>query len=128
MATLSAHSQLLPLLSSFSSQNPSQFPVLQSTLDDVSRELVSDKSLRSFHLPSLPVPHSFTNRCECYRIQLGSQPPSIWAPLHELWGAVARAQSAEIGLDSQHTPLVLSLARFTRNLVADVPFNQKNAL
>jgi hypothetical protein len=37
MATLSAHSQLLPLLSSFSSQNPSQFPVLQSALDDVSR-------------------------------------------------------------------------------------------
>ena len=50
MDTLSAHSQLLPLLSTFSSQNPSQFPVLQSALDDVSRELVSDKSLRSFHL------------------------------------------------------------------------------
>ncbi|KAF8498656.1 spinocerebellar ataxia type 10 protein domain-containing protein, partial [Russula emetica] len=58
---------------------------------------------------------------------LGSQTPSIWKPLHEVWDTVTRVQSAGIGLDSQHTQLVLSLAKFTRNLVADVPFNQKNA-
>ena len=61
-------------------------------------------------------------------IQLGSQIPSIWKPLHEVWDSVTRVQSAGIGLDSHHTLLVLSLAKFTRNLVADVPFNQKNAL
>ncbi|KAH9995595.1 spinocerebellar ataxia type 10 protein domain-containing protein [Russula vinacea] len=104
MATLSSqHSQLLPLLSSFSTKNPSP---LQSTLDGLSHELVSDKSLR---------------------IQLGSQSPSIWMPLYELWGSVTRAQSAGTDLDSQQTRLVLSLAKFTRNLVADVPLNQKNA-
>jgi ataxin-10 len=106
MATLSSPSQLLPLFSSFSTKNPSHFPVLQNTLDDLSHELVSDKSLR---------------------IQLGSQPPSIWTPLYELWGSVTRAQSAGTDLDSQQTRLVLSLAKFTRNLVADVPLNQKNA-
>jgi hypothetical protein len=38
-----------PLFSySSSSQNPSHFPVLRSALDDVSRELTSNKSLRSF--------------------------------------------------------------------------------
>ena len=127
MATFSAHSQLLPRLSSFSSQDPSQFTVLQSALDNLSRELVSDKSLRSIHPPST-VPHNFTNRrCE-YRIQLGSESPSIWAPLHEVWGGVTRTQSAETGLDGQHILLVLSLAKFTRNVVAEVPLNQKNAL
>ncbi|KAF8479771.1 spinocerebellar ataxia type 10 protein domain-containing protein, partial [Russula ochroleuca] len=53
--------------------------------------------------------------------------PSIWTPLYELWGSVTRAQSAGTDLDSQQTRLVLSLAKFTRNLVADVPLNQKNA-
>lgn len=62
------------------------------------------------------------------RIQLGSQTPSIWKPLQDVWDSVTRAQSAGIALDNQHTQLVLSLAKFTRNLVADVPLNQKNAL
>ena len=74
------------------------------------------------------VPHNLTNRWWEYRIQLGSESPSIWTPLHELWGTVTRAQSAEIGLDGQHMLLVLSLAKFTRNIVAEVPPNQKNAL
>lgn len=106
MATMPTYSQLLHPLFSFSTQNPSKFPILRSALDDVSHELASNKSLR---------------------IQLGSQIPSIWKPLHEVWDTVTRAQSAGIGLDSHHAQLVLSLAKFTRNLVADVPFNQKNA-
>lgn len=49
MATLPSYSQLLHPLFSFSSQNPSEFPNLRRALDDVSYELVSNKSLRSFH-------------------------------------------------------------------------------
>jgi hypothetical protein len=122
MAALSSHLQLLHLLSSFSSQNTSQISILQSALDDLSHDLVSDKSLRLFYqLSTVPL----ASLIGLNRIQLGSQPPSIWTPLHEVWGSVTRAQSAGIGLDRQ---LILSLAKFTRNLIADVPFNQKNAL
>jgi hypothetical protein len=125
MASLSSYSQLLNPLFSFSTQNPSEFPILRTALDDVSHELASNKSLRSFRQRS-SVPQ--TQLIGVNRIQLGSQIPSIWKPLHEVWDSVTLAQSAGIGLDSQHTYLVLSLAKFTRNLVADVPFNQKNAL
>lgn len=62
------------------------------------------------------------------RIQLGTQVPSIWVPLEELWASVVRAQSAEIESDNWHAQLVLGLAKFTRNLVADVSNNQRNAL
>lgn len=61
-------------------------------------------------------------------IRLGSQEPLIWVPLHELWKSVTRAQSAESDSDSWHNQLVLSVAKFTRNLIAEVPNNQKNAL
>jgi hypothetical protein len=46
MASLPSYSQLLHPLFSFSTQNPSKFPILRSALDDVSRELASNKSLR----------------------------------------------------------------------------------
>ena len=125
MTAIPSYSQLLHPLFSFSTQNHSEFPILRTALDDVSRELASNKSLRSFRQrPSVPQ----TQLTGVSRIQLGSQAPSIWKPLHEVWDSVTRVQSAGIGLDSQHTQLVLSLAKFTRNLVADVPFNQKNAL
>ncbi len=62
------------------------------------------------------------------RVRHGSQEPTIWVPLHELWNSLVRTQSAEIDSDSWHGPLVLSVARFTRNLIADVPNNQNNAL
>lgn len=55
----------------------------------------------------------------------------MWAPLHELWGTLTRIQSVGSESDStcsQHISLIVSLAKFTRNLVADVPFNQKHAL
>ena len=61
-------------------------------------------------------------------IRVGSQEPLIWVPLHELWKSVIRAKSAESDSDSCHIQLVLSVAKFTRNLIADVPNNQKNAL
>ncbi|KAH9993736.1 hypothetical protein BJV74DRAFT_884332 [Russula compacta] len=100
-ATLSSH-----LLYLFTSRNSSQFPDLRDALDNLSRELVSNKDLR---------------------VQIGSQHPSIWAPLHELWDNITRAHSTGIDLDGQQTRLVLSVAKFTRNLIADVPSNQKHA-
>jgi hypothetical protein len=125
MSTIPSYSQLLHPLFSFSTENTSEFPILRSAFDDVSRELASNKSLRSFRQRS-SVPQ--TQLTGVSRIQLGSQTPSIWKPLHDVWDSVTRKQSAGIGLDSQHAQLVLSLAKFTRNIVADVPFNQKNAL
>ncbi|KAI9511595.1 spinocerebellar ataxia type 10 protein domain-containing protein [Russula earlei] len=104
--SLSQPSQLLHLLSTLQSQNPSENPVLEGALNVLSHQLASDKALR---------------------VQLGSQHPSIWPPLHELWNAIARAQSAGTDTDDQHSQLLISLAKFTRNLIADVPFNQKNA-
>jgi len=103
----SESSQLLQLVSAtLQSQNAPEVPILQRALDDLSRELVANKPLR---------------------IQIGTQTPSIWVPLEELWTRVLRAQSAEIESDSWHAQLVLGLAKFTRNLVADVPNNQRNA-
>ncbi|KAF8269834.1 spinocerebellar ataxia type 10 protein domain-containing protein [Lactarius quietus] len=92
MATQNPHSQLLRALNS---DICASSPALRTVLDDLSRELALDKALR---------------------VQLGSQQPSIWAPLHELWSTLTHMQS--VGSD---------LAKFTRNLVADVPFNQKHA-
>jgi len=48
MAAIPSYSQLLHPLFSFSTQNPSEFPILRNALDDVSYELASNKSLRSF--------------------------------------------------------------------------------
>ncbi|KAH9967286.1 spinocerebellar ataxia type 10 protein domain-containing protein [Russula dissimulans] len=103
---LSSYSQLLHSLGAFHIHNPSDFPALEDALNDLSRELVTNKTLR---------------------IQLGSQQPSIWAPLHELWNQVTHAQSAGVDTDDQSSQLLVKLAKFTRNLIADVPHNQKNA-
>lgn len=107
MATHFQHSQLLQV---FSSLNPDTIPpALRTALDDLSQELASNRALR---------------------VQLGSQEPLIWAPLHELWSILTRIQSVGSESDSassQHIYLVVSLAKFTRNLIADVPYNQKNA-
>lgn len=124
MASQSRHSQLLSLLTSLNSENirAPQYAVLRDTLDDFSRELVSNKALRSFCQLSLFSP---TYLIRVHSIQLGTQHPSIWALLHELWDNLTIPQSAGDNSDPQ---LVIGLARFTRNLIADVPFNQKNAL
>jgi len=48
-APVPSHSQLLQLvetIQSLQSQNASGFPALQNALDDLSRELASDKALR----------------------------------------------------------------------------------
>ncbi|KAH9034665.1 spinocerebellar ataxia type 10 protein domain-containing protein [Lactarius hengduanensis] len=106
MATPNPHSQLLQVFSSLNSDIYAFSSALRADLDDLSQEIASNKALR---------------------VQLGSQQPPIWAPLHELW---TRLQSVGSGSDhtpSQHIYLVVGLAKFTRNLVADVPFNQKNA-
>ncbi|KAN0137198.1 Spinocerebellar ataxia type 10 domain containing protein [Lactarius tabidus] len=109
MATQNPHSQLLQAFSSLDPDLCASSPALRAILDDLSRELASNKALR---------------------VQLGSQQPPIWAPLHEVWSTLTRIQSVGSESDStssQHISLIVSLAKFTRNLVADVPFNQENA-
>ncbi|KAH9004705.1 spinocerebellar ataxia type 10 protein domain-containing protein [Lactarius hatsudake] len=109
MAAPNPHSQLLQVFSLLNSDIYAFSSALRADLDDLSQEIASNKALR---------------------VQLGSQQPPIWAPLHELWNNLTRLQSVGSGSDhtpSQHIYLVVSLAKFTRNFVADVPFNQKNA-
>ena len=61
---------------------------------------------------------------------MGDQEPSIWPFLGQLWRDLSGSQAAadDDGRFAQNTDLVLSLARFTRNLVADVRYNQQQAL
>ncbi|KAF4593301.1 hypothetical protein EYR38_009015 [Pleurotus pulmonarius] len=76
------------------------------------------------------------------RCLLGSDQPSIWPNLRKLWRDLARAQltfwdgDEDEGEDQQGNEnrkqqdlrvLCTSLAKFTRNLVADVPSNQNMA-
>ncbi|KAF9499413.1 hypothetical protein BDN71DRAFT_179860 [Pleurotus eryngii] len=76
------------------------------------------------------------------RCSLGSNQPSIWPSLRKLWRDLARAQltfwdgDEDEGEDEQGNEkrkqqdlrvLCTSLAKFTRNLVADVPSNQNMA-
>lgn len=76
------------------------------------------------------------------RCSLGSNQPSIWPSLRKLWRDLARAQltfwdgDEDEGEDEQGNEkrkqqdlriLCTSLAKFTRNLVADVPSNQSMA-
>ncbi|KAH7929116.1 hypothetical protein BV22DRAFT_1003495 [Leucogyrophana mollusca] len=64
-------------------------------------------------------------RDEGLRQKIGSEEPSIWSSLRQLWnlfiGPTSDEESAEMGI------LITSVARFTRNLVAGVPINQKLA-
>jgi len=128
--TLSSYSQLLHTWRTFYTHNPSEFSALEAALNGLSRELVTDKTRRSVHplLLTPPLPVSAANLISVNRVQLGSQQPSIWVPLRELWNELSRAQSAGIDTDGRSSQLLVSLAKFTRNLIADVPHNQKNAL
>ncbi|KAG8220886.1 hypothetical protein J3R82DRAFT_2385 [Butyriboletus roseoflavus] len=66
-------------------------------------------------------------RDENLRIQMGANNPSIWPGLHQAWSTLAE-QVASDESDASTRSRVMSIARFTRNLVAAVPSNQQNAL
>jgi ataxin-10 len=61
------------------------------------------------------------------RIRMGSENPSIWLSLQQLWDFLADYPSADADVAELRT-LVISVARFTRNIVAGVAVNQQNAL
>lgn len=58
---------------------------------------------------------------------MGESEPSLWPVLHHLWQTAVDAQ-ADDNYEPLIKPLIPSLARFTRNLVAAVPYNQTRAL
>lgn len=60
------------------------------------------------------------------RIRMGSENPSIWLSLQQLWDFLADYPSADADVAELRT-LVISVARFTRNIVAGVAVNQQNA-
>ncbi|KAG1750046.1 spinocerebellar ataxia type 10 protein domain-containing protein [Suillus occidentalis] len=60
------------------------------------------------------------------RIRVGSENPSIWPSLQQLWNFLADYPSADADVAELRT-LVISVARFTRNIVAGVAVNQQNA-
>ncbi|KAG1746702.1 spinocerebellar ataxia type 10 protein domain-containing protein [Suillus paluster] len=65
-------------------------------------------------------------RNEDLRIRMGSDGPSIWPSLQQLWNFLADYPSADADVPALRI-LVISVARFTRNLVASVAENQRNA-
>ncbi|KAG1741090.1 spinocerebellar ataxia type 10 protein domain-containing protein [Suillus lakei] len=65
-------------------------------------------------------------RNEDLRIRMGSDNPSIWPSLQQLWNFLADYPSADADV-AELRILVVSVARFTRNLVAGVAMNQQNA-
>ncbi|KAG0709195.1 spinocerebellar ataxia type 10 protein domain-containing protein [Suillus ampliporus] len=65
-------------------------------------------------------------RNEDLRIRMGSDGPSIWPSLQQLWNFLADYPSADADVPALRI-LVVSVARFTRNLVAGVAKNQQNA-
>jgi ataxin-10 len=58
---------------------------------------------------------------------MGASNPPIWPGLHKAWETLAGQVARDEG-DAPTRTLVMSFARFTRNLVAAVPSNQQNAL
>ncbi|KAG2122107.1 spinocerebellar ataxia type 10 protein domain-containing protein [Suillus clintonianus] len=65
-------------------------------------------------------------RNEDLRIRMGLDHPSIWPSLQQVWNYLADYPSADADV-AELRILVISVARFTRNLVAGVAMNQQNA-
>ena len=114
---------------------------LSSTLDAISTPLANDVDLRYDH--SLPLHFCVLTRPLPHRASFGSN-PSIYPTLRKLWHDLTHVQltfwadEGDDDEDGEASPedseqqravkgACLSLARFTRNLVAAVPENQNRA-
>lgn len=80
-------------------------PSLTRVLDTIASDLAKDGDLR---------------------IRMGSGKPSIWPSLQQLWNFLVDYPSADADVVELRI-LVMSIARFTRNIVAGVAANQQNA-
>ncbi|KAG6330980.1 hypothetical protein ID866_8110 [Astraeus odoratus] len=91
-------------------------------LDDIAIDLAEDKELRCVRA-RVTAAASLTFR----RATVGIDEPTIWPTLQHIWGIVSeKAVSQE---DDESTRIIItSICRFTRNLVAGVAENQRNAL
>lgn len=91
-----------------------------TNLDQISVSLARDVVHRCVRT-SLQQPASHT--ASALRNQIGSSQPSIWPALTAIWRALSVAEADE------HTlAVLLSIARFTRNLTPGCPENQVAAL
>ncbi|EPQ56458.1 hypothetical protein GLOTRDRAFT_138184 [Gloeophyllum trabeum ATCC 11539] len=84
--------------------DPAKSSQVEDLLGTISRELATDRKLRQ---------------------RMGAEEPSIWTPLRDSWSALANAQLGDNG--ERIHGLRLNLAKFTRNLAAEVPLNQRKA-
>ncbi|KAI3600513.1 ataxin-10-like protein [Moniliophthora roreri] len=107
---------------SFDIHGSSSRSSLVGTLDEIAAELAGDENLRA---------------------RMGSEDVSLWSDIRKLWRDLVRAQltfwdgdddsdteeiaSSEVKRNQSLSLLCVSLARFTRNLVAGVPQNQRRA-
>jgi len=128
MVTMSQNQQLLDIITSLDVRAPHTAAPCIMFLDDTAGTFAASKPDR--YVP--PMPHSRQARSGIFirSVRMGDQEPSIWLFLGQLWRDLSDAQATadEDGRFAQNTDLVLSLARFTRNLVADVRHNQQQAL
>ncbi|KZT27840.1 hypothetical protein NEOLEDRAFT_1239988 [Neolentinus lepideus HHB14362 ss-1] len=83
--------------------DPGKSGEIETFLDTLARALATDATLRQ---------------------SVGDEQPPIWAHLTQLWSTVASVLLAD---DDRLQDLCLSLAKFTRNLVANVSDNQNRA-
>lgn len=98
-------------------------------LDEQSKALAVNERLRSDFFPWSLHAHTDNRRAD-----MGEAGPDIWRDIRRLWTMVSTAHSgltSEVEDDERGATLralTVSLARFTRNLVAAVPHNQQQAL
>lgn len=102
---------------------------LTNVLDEHSKALALEISIRSV---ANALCSGLVTFSPLPREQIGCSQPSIWPHLQRVWSMTASAHTFNDDEDnerrSQLRKLCFSLSRFTRNLVAAVPENQKSAL
>ncbi|KAI0320888.1 spinocerebellar ataxia type 10 protein domain-containing protein [Amylostereum chailletii] len=98
--------QLVDSLSAYDLRNADNLVLLSDILETLASNLARDKELR---------------------VHMGSEEPEIWLPLVQLWSDIANAADNDEDGGSQFCAVTVSLGKMLRNLVADVPLNQKYA-
>lgn len=61
------------------------------------------------------------------REQIGASEPPIWPWLHELWVRAEQVTRDDENGSVQARAFALAVGRFTRNVVAETPYNQLRA-
>ena len=110
---------------------PETLTSLANTLDALAQDLSKDGDLRCVELQHLN--EGRVRMCGC-RYDMGTADPSIWPDMTKLWrftsqGQLSASSEGEATNEAKgFKNFGISLARFTRNLVAGEEHNQEKAL